>query len=60
MVDKSKNIVSISNKWVLTKKCNKEGNVIKYKAQLVAYRFMQHLEPDYNEMFFLVMWFETI
>jgi hypothetical protein len=60
MVDKPKNIVLILNKWVLTKKRNKEGNVIKYKAQLVAHRFMQCPGLDYNETFSPVVWFKTI
>jgi len=60
MVDKLKDIVLISNKWVLTKKCNKEGNIIKYKARLVARRFTQCPGLDYNKMFSLVMQFETI
>ncbi len=42
LVEKPKNAILISNKWVLTKKCDKEGNVVKYKAHLVARGFMQH------------------
>jgi hypothetical protein len=60
MVDKPKNIVPISNKWVLTKKCDKEGNIIKYKARLVACGFMQCPGLDYDEMFSPVVRFETI
>ena len=60
MVDKPKNIVPISNKWVLTKKHDKEGNIIKYKAQLVARGFTQHLGLDYDETFSPVVQFETI
>jgi len=51
MVDKPKNVVPILNKWVLTKKCDKEGNIVKYKARLVARRFTQHPGLDYDEMF---------
>jgi hypothetical protein len=60
MVDKPKNVVPILNKWVLTKKCDKEGNIVKYKARLVARRFTQHPGLDYDEMFSPVVWFETI
>ena len=60
MVDKPKNIVPISNKWVLTRKCDKEGNIIKYKAQLVAHGFTQCLGLDYDETFSPVVQFETI
>ncbi len=60
MVEKPKNAISISNKWVLTKKQDKEENIIKYKAYLVAYGFTQCLGLDYNETFSPVMHFETI
>jgi hypothetical protein len=39
LVEKPAGAIPISNKWVLTKKCNKEGNVIKYKAWLVVCGF---------------------
>ena len=60
LVEKPKNAISISNKWVLTKKQDKEENIIKYKAYLVAYGFTQCLGLDYNETFSPVMHFETI
>jgi hypothetical protein len=60
MVDKLKNIVPILNKQVLTKKHDKEGNIVKYKARLVAHGFMQHPGLDYDKMFSLVVRFETI
>jgi len=60
MVDKPKNVVPILNKWVLTKKHDKEGNVVKYKARLVARGFTQRPGLDYNKTFSLVMQFETI
>jgi hypothetical protein len=41
LVEKLKDAIPISNKWVLTKKCNKEGNLVKYKARLVVCGFMQ-------------------
>ena len=60
LVEKPKNAIPISNKWVLTKKRDKEGNIVKYKACLVARGFTQHLGLDYNETFSPVVCFETI
>ena len=60
LVEKPKNTIPISNKWVLTKKCDKEGNVVKYKACLVTCRFMQCPGQDYDETFSPVIHFETI
>jgi hypothetical protein len=60
LVEKPKDAIPISNKWVLTKKCDKEGNLVKYKAHLVACRFTQHPGQDYDETFSLVICFETI
>ncbi len=60
LVEKPKNAILISNKWVLTKKRDKEGNVIKYKARLVAHGFTQCLGLDYDETFSPIVHFETI
>ena len=60
LVEKPKNAIPISNKWVLTKKRDKEGNVVKYKACLVAHGFTQRPGQDYNETFSPVVHFETI
>ncbi len=60
LVEKPKNAIPILNKWVLTKKQDKEGNIIKYKACLVAHGFTQHPGLDYNETFSPVVCFKTI
>jgi len=60
LVEKPKNTIPISNKWVLTKKQDKEGNIVKYKARLVAGGFMQRLGLDYDKTFSPVVCFETI
>jgi len=60
LVEKPKNAIPISNKWVLTKKHNKEGNLVKYKARLVAHGFTQHPGQDYDETFSPVVHFKTI
>ena len=39
LVDKLSDATPIANKWVLTKKYNKEGELIKYKVRLVAKGF---------------------
>ena len=60
LVKKPKNAIPISNKWVLTKKWDKAGNVVKYKACLVVHGFMQHPGLDYDKTFSPVVHFETI
>jgi hypothetical protein len=40
LVEKPKDANPILNKWVLTKKCDKEGNLVKYKAHLVTHGFI--------------------
>jgi hypothetical protein len=60
LIEKPADTIPISNKWVLTKKCDKEGNVVKYKAQLVARCFTQHPGLDYGKTFSPVVHFETI
>ena len=47
LVDKPKESIPISNKWVFLKKLNKAGEVIKYKAQLVAKGCSQRPGYDY-------------
>ena len=60
LVEKPAGTIPISNKWVLTKKCDKEGNVVKYKAQLVVHGFTQCLGLDYGKTFSPVVHFEMI
>ncbi len=60
LIEKPAGAIPISNKWVLIKKCDKEGNIVKYKAWLVARGFTQRPGLDYGETFSPVMCFETI
>ncbi|SRR5712671_6938877 len=60
LVEKPKDARPISNKWVLIKKQDKEGNLVKYKARLVVCGFTQCPGLDYNETFSPVIRFETI
>ena len=52
--------VPITNKWVFTKKYNKEGDLIKYKAWLVVKGCAQRPGYDFDETFAPVVRLETI
>ena len=47
----SKDRKLITNKWVFMQKYNEDGELLKYKAQLVARGFIQISSMDYNEIF---------
>ena len=60
LVEKPVGAMPIANKWVFTKKQNKEGVLTKYKARLVAKGCAQQPGHDYLEMHSPVMQLETI
>ena len=60
LVDKPHDAVPIANKWVLTKKYNKDGELVKYKARLIVKGCAQRPGQDYNETFSPVVRLESI
>ena len=49
LINKPVGAIPIANKWVFTKKRNKDGVLTRYKARLVAKGFAQHPGYDYLE-----------
>jgi hypothetical protein len=60
IVTKPKNVNIISTRWVFVKKTDEHGNLVKYKARLVARGFQQIYGVDYNETFAPVVRFTSI
>ena len=60
LVEKPEGAVPIGNKWVLVKKRNKAGEIIKYKVRMVAKGCAQRPGYDYLEMHSPVVHMETI
>ena len=60
LVSCPKDAVPITNKWVFLTKYNKQGELRKYKACLVAKGCAQRPGYDYTDTFSLVVQLETI
>ena len=60
LADAPKDRKPIMNKWVFMKKYNKDGDLQKYKARIVARGFSQIPGMDYNQTFAPVVRLETI
>ncbi|GBE80375.1 hypothetical protein SCP_0300900 [Sparassis crispa] len=60
LVDLPQGRTPVGNKWVLVKKTNREGEVIKFKARLVTKGYSQIPRMDYTETYSPVVCLETI
>jgi Reverse transcriptase (RNA-dependent DNA polymerase) len=60
LVSCPKDAVLIANKWVFLIKYNKQGELIKYKAQMVAKGCVQRPGYNYMDTFSLAVHLETI
>src|SRR6267378_171210 len=60
LVNKPPDAVPISNKWVFIQKRNKIGQIIKYKARLVARGYSQRPGQDYNKTYSPVVRVDTL
>ena len=53
-------VVPLTTKWVYTVKTDGSGNIVKYKARLVARGYLQVLGIDYDRTFSPVTRLETV
>jgi hypothetical protein len=60
LVKRPLGVKPLSNKWVFTKKQDKAGNVIKYKARLVTKGCSQRPRYNYDKTYSPVICLETI
>ena len=60
LVDPPHGRIPVGNKWVLTKKYDKQGNLQKFKARLVAKGYTQMPGMDYTDTYAPVVRLETI
>ena len=60
LVDPLKGIKPIGCKWIFKKNTDMEGNVITYKAKLIAKGYRQRQRVNYNETFSLITMLKSI
>ena len=60
LTEKPANAIPINNKWVFTKKYNKDSDLLRYKGRLVVKGCAQRPGQDYTETFSPVVRLETL
>jgi hypothetical protein len=60
LVNKPHDVIPIANKFIFTKKHNRDGKILKYKARLVAKGYAQCPGYNYVDTHSLVIRLETI
>jgi hypothetical protein len=60
LIKKPADVTPITNRWVFTKKFNKDGDLLKYKGRSVVKGCVQRPGQDYTETFAPVVWLETV
>ena len=60
LVQRPENKSTVKSKWIFKRKFDSNGNIIQYKARLVAQGYTQKFGVDYDETFAPVVRFESV